>query len=396
MLQDRKGDIWAAAYFGLLQIPKGGASVEGHSFGRANNLTFLVEKNADTLWVGSQLGMFLFDKTTRSFTPFPLITASGYEFEGPVVKVLLKDTKGTLWIGSRRGLIQLPSNSPTVVVYGEEEGLPNLVISNLLEDAHGNIWLTTNAGLSRFDPVHETFRNYTEADGLPTNLFHSRSAKTNQKGEFLIGSEKGLVIFHPDSLSDNPYRPPVVITSLQLFNEPVQVGNADPNATAHAYALPKALPYLQTLSLSHRERVISFQFTGLDFTRPLKNQYAYRLEGFDQEWRYTDASRRFAVYTNLDPGIYTFQVKASNNDGVWNETGASLKVEIAPPWWRTYWAYALYGLIAVGLIYALIRSRTASVRREMQTQARIRQAKVEERERVRARSSRDFHDEAGE
>lgn len=395
LLEDEQGDIWLGAYFGLLQLPKDGRELIGHSFGRANNFIDLIEKNRDTLWLGSQLGMYLFDKKNHVFTKFPLVTKTGHEFEGPVIKVLLKASDGTLWIGSRRGLIKLSPNETQVMVYGQKDGLPNMVVSNLLEDSHGNIWLTTNSGLSKFDPIEETFRNYTELDGLPTNLFQSRSAISNEIGEFLFCSEKGVVIFHPDSLTNNPYRPPVAITSLRLFNEPVEVNRTDPKVTAHNFSIPESPSFLDELSLSYQERVISFQFAGLDFTQPNKNQYAYRLKGFDKDWRFTDASRRFAVYTNLDPGSYTFEVKASNNDGVWNETAASLRVNVSPPWWKTSWAYLFYVGLAIVGVYFLIRFRTAKVRRELEMQSRIKEAKVEERERVRARSSRDFHDEAG-
>ena len=220
------------------------------------------------------------------------------------------------------------------------------MIFGILEDEHENLWLSTNKGISKFNPITGLFRNYDVRDGLQSNEFNQGAYHQSKSGNMFFGGINGITKFHPDSVKDNPHIPPIVITDFQLFNKPVLIGIDTSNNRS---ILKKSITETEEIELFYDDNVISFEFAALDFHIPEKNKYAFIMEGFDRDWTYTDANRRFVTYTNLDPGVYTFRVKGSNNDGVWNEKGTALKIIITPPWWATWWAYTLYGLFAVVL-----------------------------------------------
>ena len=203
--------------------------------------------------------------------------------------------------------------------------------------------MSSNNGLSRFNPRTETFRNYDTRDGLQSNEFNGGSFFKSKSGEMFFGGINGFNAFFPDEIVDNPYIPPVAITSFLKFNK--------------AVSFEKPVSEIEEITLSHRDYVFSFEFAALDYTASEKNKYAYKMEGLDKEWTYTEAERRYATYTTLAPGEYIFQVTGSNNDGVWNEEGTSIRVVITPPWWKTWWAYTTYAvLFVIGIVFARAQS----------------------------------------
>jgi hypothetical protein len=221
------------------------------------------------------------------------------------------------------------------------------LIYGILEDESRTLWISTNKGLAHFDPETRICKSYTVSDGLQSNVFGSTAFCRSASGEMFFGGVNGLNAFHPDSIRDNQHIPPVVITDFQLFNKSVLPGKDSP--------LKKTILETKAINLSHEQNVVSFAFAALDFMNPAHNKYAYKMDGVDRDWVHTDASRRFVTYAQLDPGEYTFHVKASNNDGVWNEEGASIKVIITPPWWQTRWAYASYASLLITLVFGTIR-----------------------------------------
>ena len=211
----------------------------------------------------------------------------------------------------------------TFTRYTVNQGLPSGDIQCILEDRSGRLWLSTKKGISRFDPQTETFRNYDVSDGLQSNDFSSDSCyEDDRSGEMLFGGSNGITAFFPEHIRDNPYVPPVVLTSFKIFNKPVPVG-----ATS---VLKKAIPYVESLTLSYRDSVFSFEFAALSYASRHKNRYRYRLEGLEPGWNEVGSRQRLATYTNLDPGQYVFRVQGSNSDGVWNEEGVSLPILITP------------------------------------------------------------------
>jgi ligand-binding sensor domain-containing protein/signal transduction histidine kinase len=389
-----EGDVpWIAAYWGIFSIDIAADTLIPIPFDQANHFNQIIAKGRDSLWMGSQLGLFSFDKKTRTYHQENL----GIKHKNEVIKHIQpsRDSSFTLWLGTQTGLHKFVEGKGIIQSYTEKDGLHNAFVQGFIEDDLGIIWLETEKGLARFDPQSETFSAFHVEDGLPSETFETRSAFKDENGILYFGTDKGLLYFDPAKVKPNPFIPPVQITELRLFNDPVLINRMDPRVSSHTFSLAKTISSTRKITLNHNQRVISFGFSALNYHLPQNNQYAYQLEGFDEEWIYTHASQRQATYTNLDPGVYTFRVKASNNDQVWNDQGTTIELEILPPWYRTWWAYVLYLILAAFLIWTYIRYRTEAIRREMRTQQRIEKAKIAEREKVRARSSRDFHDEAG-
>lgn len=262
--------------------------------------------------------------------------------------------------------------------YTEKDGLASNSVVGVLGDAHGYIWISTINGLSRFDPKTETFRNYDVFDGLQGNSFSDRSRAKGPDGRLFFGGVNGLSAFYSDKLADNPTPPPVVLTEFELFNKSVKIGGKDS-------PLRQAIHVATSITLSYDQSVFRFQFAALNYFAPQKNRYAYKLDGFDGDWQYTDATRRSATYTNLEPGDYTFHVKASNNDGVWNERGVALHIRILPPWWRTSLFRALVLVSILLSIWCAHQLRVRHLRREFNAQL---EGRVDERLRL----ARELHD----
>jgi PAS domain S-box-containing protein len=268
---------------------------------------------------------------------------------------------GTLWFGTQGGLNRFDPQTQKFQAYREKQGLPNDTVLGILEDDEGYLWNTTNNGLAKFDPRTELFTTYTTADGLQSNEFNSNAYFRSRDGTLYVGGVHGFNLFRPEDVKPNPVPPPVAITRFAVFNQPQNVD----------------LSGQTPIKLSYEQDFISFDFAALDFNKPEKNQYAYKLEGFDEEW--VDAGTRpYASYTNLPGGNYTFRVKASNGDGVWNAEGAAIPIEITPPLWET-WGFriAALSLLVMGVASAFYL-RTHSIRLQ---NARLQQM-VDEQKRV--------------
>ncbi|MBZ0201024.1 MAG: hypothetical protein K8H86_14225, partial [Ignavibacteriaceae bacterium] len=257
---------------------------------------------------------------------------------------------------------------------------------------NGLLWLSTNKGIVVFDPQSEKIKaTYDASDGLQNNEFNQNSYFKNSKGEMYFGGIGGFNFFDPDNIVDNSYAPPIIITDFKLFNRSVDVYS---DLTVDEYSLEKSIFATRDIKLLYDHKVFSFEFSALNYIAPKKNEYAYMMEGFDKDWIYADRERSI-TYTNLEPGNYIFRVKGSNNNGVWNEAGTFINITIEPPWWKTWWAYSIYGLLFFSGILALVKIRERELKREIDTTRKIEAAKIEERINMRTKTSQDFHDEAG-
>ena len=331
------------------------------------------------LWIATNdMGLVRFDTNSRKFTTYLLNPAQpGSQAVNWTQDVYSDGTD--LWVAASTGLFRFdPKTGRFTRHYTERDGLPNNSVVGILGDARGNLWLSTVKGLSKFDPKAETFRNYDQFDGLQGDQFTILSRAKTPAGRLFFGGTNGLSAFYPDELPDNPAPPPVALTDFELFNKPVKIGAKDS-------PLRQAIGVASSITLRYDQSVFRFQFAALDFTAPQKNQYAYELDGFDRDWQYTDAARRFATYTNLDPGDYTFRVKASNNDGVWNEQGVALRIRILPPWWSTVWFRALYAATFLALLWGLYQLRLHQMAQKFNV-------RIEERVSERTRIARELHD----
>jgi signal transduction histidine kinase/DNA-binding response OmpR family regulator/streptogramin lyase len=319
---------------------------------------YLVDKSG-TLWISADDGgLISVNLQKNEIVHYKHQPNNLNSLSNDVVTDVYEDKSGFYWIGtSGGGLNKFDKVNGQFRCYLTKDGLPSDNITGVLEDNNGNLWITTNDGLSKFNPLSESFRNYDIKDGLSSiSLTKGRKVKS---GEMILGSDNGFIVFYPDSIKDNTHIPPVFITEFYLFNKPVQIGY---DSLSGRTILSKSIIEIKELELNFDDNVFAFEFAALDYHAPLKNKYAYKMEGFDKDWTYTDANRNTATYTNLDPGEYTFRVKGSNNDGYWNEQGASIRIIILPPWWRTNIAYLFYILFIAGIIYFTWRMQLRRIR----------------------------------
>jgi len=332
------------------------------------------------LWIATaSSGVVRFDTHTRKFTTYLMDPKQPGNQAVNWTEDVYSDG-ASIWVASpTNGLYRLdPETGKFTHHYTEKDGLANNSVGGVVGDTLGNLWISTANGLSKFDPQSQTFRNYDMFDGLQGNGFSPHCHAKVRDGRLFFAGGNGLSAFYADKLPNNPTPPLVVLTAFELFNKPVKVGGKDS-------PLQKAIHVASSIALRHDQSVFGFQFAALDFTAPQKNRYAYQLDDFDRDWQYTDAIRRFATYTNLDPGDYTFRVKASNNDGVWNEQGLALHLTIVPPWWRTTWFRSACIAAFLAMVWGVYELRV----RQLAAQFNMR---LEERVAERTRIARDLHD----
>jgi PAS domain S-box-containing protein len=334
----------------------------------------ILEDQSGVLWLGTYSGLVRFDPRTGAFTQYRHDPDDPHSLSDDFVWSLYEDAEGFLWVGTHGGLNRLDDREAgRFTVYTVEDGLPNDGIAAILGDEgrgeavlHPYLWLATmGGGLSRFDPRAEygrsgaspPFRNYDESDGLQGMHFIPGAAFRSPDGELFFGGANGLNRFYPATIHDNPYPPPVALTAFRVFDQVQDFG--------------RDLAGVEEIRLSYRDNFFSFEFAALDYADPSKNQYAYVLEGFDRDWVYC-GTRHYAAYTNVPPGTYTFRVRASNNDGVWNEEGLAVRVVITPPFWATGWFRFLAGAVVLGIALGIytVRARNIAALREREERFR--------------------------
>jgi signal transduction histidine kinase/ligand-binding sensor domain-containing protein/DNA-binding response OmpR family regulator len=398
VIQDSSGMLWVGSSTGLgRQIPPTSGKpadftmtgddgqvlsfvqylpTEANHFSILNNCIYKDMSNA--FWIGTSNGLYKTFNTAG--TPSEISTAADSGVNRGViihfnyrpdlipslsnnsVTSIYEDNARTLWVGTYNGLNKLIL-SPTAPIkrYRVIKDSPNDVISGILEDSNENLWISTIAGLYQFNPDAETFKRYDLSDGLPSIEFNPGAYYKRKSGEMYFGTRNGMISFFPDSVQYNPYLPQVILTDFKLFNKSVEISPVGIEESQGEYYLPQHISVMKKIELSFRHKIFSFEFAALDYSNPTNNQYAYKMEGFNEDWISTDASQRTATYTNLDPGEYTFKVKGSNNDGIWNELGTSLRVIITPPWWQTMPAYTGYFMLTIAIFTIFYRLRLARV-----------------------------------
>ena len=309
----------------------------------------LYEDQDNNLWVGARSGLSIYSLLTKRVRQIN-IWGNDTTRASEQVNCIFKDRHGSLWIGSSGGLHHMADDT-TFTTYTANDGLPVNFVEGILEDARGNLWVGTSKGLSRFNPENRKFKNFDASDGLLSNELRRKAFLRMDNDRMFVGG-KGINTFFPDSISSNPNKPAVYITDLKIFNQSVKP-HADDGILQNDIAVTKEL------YLTHTHLFFTLHYVGINFTSSYKNQYAYKLEGFDKDWVHV-GTQRFATFTNLDAGRYVFRVKASNNDGVWNEEGASLVIHILPPWWRTWWARTLFaaGIMGLAMLAFFVRTRS--------------------------------------
>jgi signal transduction histidine kinase len=329
-----------------------------------NSLYGIYEDSRHDLYVTSNYGVSIIDLKAYDFSKAPtklkfrnlLHVNNKNSLSSSNVYCVREDNEGNLWFGTMgSGIDLLDVSTGKFTNYSTNDGLPGNSITSILVDSENYLWLATDKGLAKFDPRTKEVVVFDPKDGLQNMGFKSWAIQTKD-GEMFFGGPDGFNSFYPEKIKKNINHniAPVVITGLKIFNNPVEI-----NQRFHQrILLPTAISKTSELVLTHSENFFTFEFIALDYTTPGKNQYAYKMEGFDKEWVQC-GTKREANYTNLDPGEYTFRVKAANNDGVWNENGTSLKVIILPNWWQTWWFRLIlaFGVICIFLTIYYSRIR---------------------------------------
>jgi hypothetical protein len=302
----------------------------------------------------------------QSFATYRHNPEKEYSLSHNDVLCIMQDSKNNYWIGTGNGLNRvvvphegnlkenLLQGNVQFKVYTENDGLPGNVIYSVMEDQFGKLWISTINGISEFDPQKETFKKYGVNDGVQSNELHS-NAYHQSNNMLFFGGEKGLTFFNPADITINPHPSNLVISGLKVMNQAVT-----PNKKIHGNIILKDdISKTSRITLTPKHKEFTIEFSALHFANPEGVQYAYRLKGFNDEWRYTSGRERSATYTNLWEGEYVFQVKSANNDGIWNEAPQEIIIKVKPPYWRNPWFYSVYvAIIALGLLlfrrYSLI------------------------------------------
>jgi len=374
LLVDSKGDLWMAGFqSGLIHYdPKRNQFLNYTSKNSAlpiSMVTALAEMPDCQILVGTPSGLSVFNPNTKQFVNYFHDPENPHSLSANGILCFAVENDTAIWIGTQSGLNRFHPQKRTFTRFSTQEGLPNEVVKGLVMDASGRLWVSTNKGIGCFDGKKNTWKIFLKADGLQSNEFNERSVYRLKNGALLFGGPSGFNLIDPKKIKENTHVPSIVLTDFRIFNKPVPIG------TKHS-PLKKHISETDTLRLSYKHSVITFFFSALDFSIPEKNQYAYWMEGFEKEWNYV-GTQHTATYTNLPPGKYTFRVKGSNNDGLWNEQGVSLRVIIAPPVWQRGWFRGL------GIILALVILRIGySIH-----VGRIRRQKIELEHRVQQRTA---------
>ena len=355
--QDDEGILWLGTAEGLYSLNPVSSEIRNYDWQKTiqtgtkrKEIRSIEIDDAGNLWIGTRgAGLFYFDKRKEIFRHFQNNPKDSSSISNNIIAcIYIEKGSGVIWIGTASGFNKFIPNEKRFYNYTERDGLPNDVVYGVLPDDEGFLWLSTNNGVAKFDPKHKTFRKYDKSDGLQGNEFNAGAYYRGHDGELFFGGINGYNSFYPRDVRDNTLLPEVVLTGFKVLNEDV--------------GLPASLEYTDTITLTHKDYVFSFEFAAVHLTAPEKNRYAYMLEGFDENWVYTQ--RRFATYTNLDPGGYIFKVKASNNDGVWNDNGLSINIFIRPPFWQTWWFYALATAAIGSVIWTIYKFRVGQIRKE--------------------------------
>jgi signal transduction histidine kinase/ligand-binding sensor domain-containing protein/DNA-binding response OmpR family regulator len=309
----------------------------------------ITEDKEGNLWFGTSNGIDVLSRETGRFTHYENDKNDPESLSNNNVLDIIEDKKGRIWIGTIGGLNLFDQKSKIFRTFLDGDEPAHNTVLTILEDNTGNLWMGTPDGLSHMilndttDTLQVRFENFTEADGLQGKQFNENAAYKTESGEMIFGGANGFNIFKPEQLANAPFNPQVVLSDLQLYNRSVQPGEEIDGQVI----LPVSITVIKSITLPSTQNVFSLQFAALNYFHPEKNKYQYRLEGFNDQWLAADARSRTVTFTNIDPGTYTFRVRASNYDGLWNDEGLSLTITVLPPFYKTKIAFVLYILIVI-------------------------------------------------
>lgn len=358
ILQDSRNNIWIGTNGGGLNLynPKTDGFLkysqrDSSTTNRPVNdwIITLMEDNNNRIWIGTFWGLSIFDPITGQFINY----INEYNLPGNisnnVIYSLYESSKNEIWIGTREGLNKFIPEKNSFISYNISDGLPGNMVFAIHEDNNATLWLSTNRGLCNFNPVTLQTTNYYQSDGLQSNEFNRNASYKAKNGELFFGGVDGLSFFNPDSLNFNYDIPKPVITQFRIFNS-----NINPNIPyGNRVVLSKPVAICDTIIIKEKDKLITFDIAALDFSLPEKTNYRCMLEGFETDWRQFDYKQRRVTYTNLDAGTYNFKIKASSINNKWDNNYKSIILIVEPPFYKTWWAFAIYYVIILTTIYGL-------------------------------------------
>lgn len=418
LLKRPNGDFWIATAQSTIQLYQKETGKFYNYNLDSENQTFLwvlalCEDKDGVLWIGTASnGMY-----SLRVEDYKMVSVEHYRHDPQdrnsvsnievqdILQPQVVDTTG-LWLATMIGLNRFDLKTRKFTHFFQKDGLASDLVMRILEDKKGNLWCAVFGGLSVYDIRTGKIKSYSQGDGMPFTDYSNlgRNAAKGPDGKLYFSGISGTLGFNPEEMRDNPNIPPVILTDFKMFGKSVK--------------LDTAIQFKKQIRVTFADNVFSFEFAALNFTNPEKNQYAYKMEGFIDEWIDTGNERRVG-FTNLDPGKYFFRVKGSNNHGLWNEEGTSIRVVILPPWWRTIWAYIGYTVLIGTLLFGTVRFELQRRQRKLELQlqrehelrqlqqaehravvAELKRKTAEarreaEKEHIRSRIASDLHDEIG-
>ncbi|MBN2806573.1 MAG: hypothetical protein JXR22_07925 [Prolixibacteraceae bacterium] len=362
ILADSRGRIW----LGLLADGLALYNPTDHSFSNLGpssnsplkidfpNVMAIMEDADGDIWFGTEgKGLFVLDHQSGRMIK-PADDSLRHLSSQGIIKCIYQDKWENIWIGTEgSGLFKYHKTSRDYTVYTSNEGLPSNIIQSIIDDQHGNLWLGTSRGLSRMDVLSGEIHTFIEPDGLSGDEFNQNAVVKLNDSRMMMGNTRGLDVFNPSAIRLNQNLPRMVFTSLTVMNQEISAGTSWNNNIIIAQNINKT----EHISLTYREKTFTLGFAAINYTLPQKCQYAYQLEGYDEDWTYTDSDKRTASYSNLPPGTYHFRVKASNNDGLWGNNERKLEIIILPPFYKTIWFQTLMALLGMTIIFFIYQYR---------------------------------------
>lgn len=389
IIEDKHRNIWIGTYGGGISLLKHESIKKGDNiFERINTsnsnlsndaIRQIFEDSKGRIWIGTIQGVNLLERNiknsvSKSFVKFNYSRDDNESISYNDIIHIFEDSEHTLWFGTFGGginkLVELENKPVRFENYNKKNGLCNDAVFGILEDTRGFLWLSTENGISRFDKVNNTFENYDQNNGLLSGAFSENTCTLTKSGHLLFGNSKGTLVIDPLKLKHTKFKPPVVFTNFQLSNK-------DVNIEDKKSPLSKSLEYTDLITLNYKQSSFSIEYSALSYFDPGKNEYAFKLDPFDENWNNVGNQSK-ATYTNLPPGKYTFMIKAANWDGTWNDTPKTLEIVIRPPWWKTKIAFISYLilLIVLGEITRRIISRFMKMRNNLRVERKVNEIKL--------------------
>ena len=337
----------------------------------SNGCTYLLKDSKNNIWVGTYHGICKWNRKENTFKNFVYDKSSSNTIPGNSISSIIEDSNRNIWIGTNNGLCMLNSKTGNFDYYSKKEGLLSESINDIVEDNEGNLWVSTNNGISRIDKQTKLIRPFKFNFELQVSQFSKSCSFKDDCGYLLFGLTDGFIWFKPEEINEIEYGSPLYITEFQLFNKPLD------------YIFPFAAQNennvkdenLKSIELKYNQSFITFKYVALNYLYPFQTNYAYILEGFDDDWHYV-GNERSATYTNLSPGTYIFKVKAGSESQVWDSSAPGVKIIIHPPIWKTDWAYIIYFLLLTAFVISILRF--LKFRNEIKKQVEIERIKAEE------------------